>query len=265
MKNQQINEKDCLRKEDLITYLYGECTPAEERSFKQHLPECSSCQREMVEFGVARESLQNWQIPPSPRVVLDLAAERPRTLRAILAELAAALPGWFKYTAAAASACALALVFFAGLNTQISYGKEGFNIQLALFNKTDSQPANNNGFASEAAAREMVAKMISEKESQMEQQLEQKRVQLEQQLNKQINLLTSELSEKSSSQLSRASLELKKQHREELQRALFELQRQRRRNDSNFDDDPFSLFGGIDGREERNLRSRQSDFSAGGN
>src|SRR5690349_12032482 len=107
MTGRNSNEKriDCGRKEDLMTFIYGECTPDEERSFKQHMHECASCQSEATGFGAVRDRLQSWQIDSVPRINLELAAERPRSLRAILNELAAALPAWFKYGTAFAAAC----------------------------------------------------------------------------------------------------------------------------------------------------------------
>lgn len=258
MKGQEHNSNlaECKRKEDLVTYLYGECTPDEERSFKEHLRGCLSCQQEAGDFGIVRKSLQTWdvmEVPPS--VVLDLNNERPRSLRAILAELAAALPGWFKYSTAFASALAMILVFLAVLNTQISYDQQGFHLQMALFNKPTTQPVINNN--NEAAVREMVAKMVSEKREQLDKELDEQRSQIEKQLRTQISQLTEELSEKNSSQLSRAALELKKQHREELQRALNRLNR-RSQDNNKYEDDPFSLWGGILDDNQNNLSNEKS-------
>src|SRR5215467_4077111 len=101
MSNRKIDDENsgCGRKADLTAYIYGECTPDEERSFKMHMNECAVCKREAVEFLDVRKSMQAWEINSAPRLNLNLAAERnaPRSLREIFSELAAALPGWFKY------------------------------------------------------------------------------------------------------------------------------------------------------------------------
>jgi hypothetical protein len=241
--NGKISE--CQRKEELITYLYSECNEQEQRTFQQHLKECASCQREAAEFGVVRKSLQSWQVAESPRIVLDLEPTAPRSLRAILAELAAVLPGWFKYGFACAAACSVALVMLAVLHTQIHYDKDGFSAKIALVEESKPLPAPPTA-NTEAIAREMVARLISEKEAQLDQQLSEQRAQIEKELQKQISMLNSEIEAKNSSQLSRAALELKRQHREELQRALLELERHRRGEGNSLDDDPFNLWGGID-------------------
>lgn len=246
MKNQNNN---CQRKEDLMTYLYGECTPTEERTFKQHLQECAGCKKEAADFGMVRESLQTWQIPESPRILLDLPMERPRSLREILQELGAALPAWFKYGTGFATACAASLLLLAVFNTQIRYDQNGFSFNVALFgsNSNTNQITNvsNQPITNDEATRAMVAKALSEKEAQINQVLEEKRSQIEKEIRKQIELLSGELSEKSNSQVSKVTLELKKQQRSELEKALQQIQRQRTQETVVDEDDPFNLWGGI--------------------
>lgn len=239
-------KKECSRKEDLITYLYGECTPKEEKEFKLHLQECSSCKQESAEFGMLRQNLQTWNMQETPRVVLDLANERPRTrsLKEILQELSSALPAWFKFGTGFATACAGILLMLAVFNTQIRYDQNGFSFQVALFgSKTTTQ--NINTSTNDEVTRALVAKVLSEKEAELNQALEAKRSQIETELRKQIDTLSGELSEKSNSQLSKASLELKRQHRAELEKALNQLQRQRNQDINSFEDDPFNLWGGV--------------------
>lgn len=241
MKGQNLNKMDdCQRKEELVTFLYGECSPAEERAFKEHIQTCISCQREVTEFGVMRESLQTWQVTDVPRVNIDLQAATPRSLRAILSELSAALPAWFKFSTGLATACSAVLILLAVMNTQVSYDQNGFNVKLALFEKSAAAP-------DEVATRAMVDKIINERQAQLDQDLNEKRAQIKQDLEKKISQLTDEIAQLNSSELSRASLELKRQHRAELERALLEIERRsRQRGNSTFEDDPFSLWGGLD-------------------
>jgi anti-sigma factor RsiW len=247
MTGRNSNEKriDCGRKEDLMTFIYGEFTPDEERSFNQHLHECANCQSEAAGFRAVRDNLQSWQIDSAPRISLDLGAERPRSLRAIINELASALPSWFKYGTAFAAACSLILVLLAVLNTQVRYDNNGLSVQVALFKSsaTPNNPAMKEEL--EKTARDMVAQMISQEKAQIRQDLE-----------TQIAQLNRELSEKNSAALSRAALELKTEQRERLQQALFELENYRKDNSREPEDDPFDLWGSVDERTYRQGEGR---------
>ncbi len=248
MKNQNNN---CQYKEDLITYLYGECTPTEEYTFKQHLQECAGCKKEATDFGMVRKSLQTWQVPETPRIVLDLAVARPRSLREILQELGSILPAWFKYGTGFASACATSLLLLAVFNTQIRYDQNGFSFNVALFGSSNTNQTTNltnQRVTNDEATQAMISKALNEKEAQLNQVLEEKRTQIEKELRKQIDLLTGELSEKSNNELSKASLELKRQHHAELEKALQQIKRQRGQDRTGDEEDPFNLWGGIDGK-----------------
>jgi polyhydroxyalkanoate synthesis regulator phasin len=228
------NHRHCDRKEELVNYIYGECTANEERSFKQHIQECTPCRNEVAEFSSVRSNLQSWQLPESPRIVLDLAVTQPtRSLKAILSELSAFIPRWFKYSTAFAAACSILLVLLAALNTQIRYDQQGFSLDLALFAHQPAPPPVNNGKLDEEMARALVVKIINEKQATIKQELEQ-----------QIAQLTQDISEKNASALSRATLELKREQREKLQRVLYQLEN--RQPSHQFEDDPFSLLGALD-------------------
>lgn len=261
MPSQNFNNKnggECQRKEDLVTYLYGEATSEQERSFKQHLKECSSCEQELKDFGFARQTLQNWEVTPPLPMVLELPATQVRSLKAILQELAAILPAWFKYGTGLVGAGAALLLCLAIFNTQIHYGKEGFSFQTALYNgKTTIKeiPAPNSGY-SEEATKTLVAKMLADKESQFSQELEAKRTQIEQEIQQRINRLTDEMSEKNSSELSKTSLELKRQQRSELERLLKEMDREPKNYSE--DEDPFNLWGSVGDKPIRNSEAESS-------
>lgn len=261
-----MKNNNCQKKEDLVTYLYGELTLAEEKNFKQHLETCSECKKEASELGMLRENLQTWQLGETPRVVLDLPVERPRSLREILRELGAALPAWFKYGTGFATACAASLLLLAVFNTQIRYDQNGFSFNVALFGNTPNSNTTTivKPEINDDVTRQMVAKVLSDKEAQINQALEEKRSQIEKELRKQIDLLSGELSEKSNSELSKASLELKRQHRTELEKALQQIQRQRSQDRLDDEEDPFNLWGGVNNKViERAIENTQAFEQSG--
>lgn len=265
MKN-QINKNECNRKEDLITYLYGEATPAEEKAFKQHLQECSSCKKETAEFGIVRQSLQTWQAPEAPQVALDLPVERPRSLREILRELGSVLPAWFKFGTGFAAAGAFSLLLLAVFNTQVHYDKNGFSFQAALFSSKQPsvQTLKSGNSNADELIQALVAKALSEKDAQINQVLEEKRAQIEKELRKQIDILSSEISEKSNTEISKATLELKRKQQTELEKALQQIQNQGTKQVSSDDDDPFNLWGGVDDKVlQKAFENREGSSSLG--
>ncbi|MBI4852859.1 MAG: zf-HC2 domain-containing protein [Acidobacteria bacterium] len=258
-------QNNCQRKEDLVTYLYGELTPSEEKNFKEHLNICSSCKKEASEFGMLRENLQTWQVEETPRVVLDLpTTQRPRSLKEILQELGSILPAWFKYGTGFAAACAASLLLLAVFNTQIRYDQNGFSFNVALFNSSNSKNIIVNPQPNDEVARAMVTKILNDKEAQINQALEEKRSQIEKELRKQIDILSGELSQKSNTELSKVSLELKRQQRSDLEKALQQIQRQRTQETFSDDDDPFNLWGGVNNKViERAMENTQTFEQSG--
>lgn len=232
-----MNITNCNRKEDLITYLYGEMPSAEEREFHKHLEQCRSCQTEEREFRAVRADLQSWQLGEVPHTVIEFerapAKARNRTLKDILIELADAVPFWFRYGAAFATASTLILVAMAALNTQIKYDSAGFSLQFGLFQQPIVAEQVDKAKLEEMA-KAMVERAVLEREALLKQDIESR-----------IASLNRELSEKNASMLSKATLELKIQQRSHLQRALNQLE-QRSRSGSEFEQDPFSLWGAVD-------------------
>ncbi len=240
-----MNTDNCNRKEDLMTYLYGEMTSAEEREFRKHLGQCRSCEMEERDFKAIRVSMQSWQLGEVPRTVIELeksTLQPTRTLKQILSELAEALPVWFRYGATFATACTLVLVALAALNTQVRYDSSGFSLQFGLFQQTVvAQQVDEKKL--EEMARTMVDRAVLEREVSLKQDIESK-----------IATLNKELSEKNASLLSKAALELKMEQRSRLQRALDQIE-QRSRGGSEFEQDPFSLWGGVQLQRSYNLNN----------
>ena len=61
-KNGFDSLNDCGRKEDLVTYLYGEAHATERASFESHLDYCDGCRNELTTFGRVRRDLGAWQL-----------------------------------------------------------------------------------------------------------------------------------------------------------------------------------------------------------
>jgi len=137
----------CDRKEDLVTYLYGEATATERASFESHLNECSDCNVELNDFGRVRDDLSAWQVGFAPRTELVLKRGKMEVFR----ELMGMFPVWARGLAMAGAATAV--VLFA----------------LTVFGANDNKP--NNGVAlSTQQVEAIVNKAVAEERVKMEQQ-----------------------------------------------------------------------------------------------
>ena len=68
---------DCQQRETLVSYLYGECEPAERQRLEAHLTTCQSCADELASFGAVRQTLEAWT-PPEPALGFRIVAETDR-------------------------------------------------------------------------------------------------------------------------------------------------------------------------------------------
>jgi anti-sigma factor RsiW len=59
--NEPANSQVCERASDLISFLYGELSEREARSFDQHKRTCERCESELAAFGQVRNSVQLWR------------------------------------------------------------------------------------------------------------------------------------------------------------------------------------------------------------
>lgn len=57
----ELNNQNCGREDDLISYLYGELNEADSVQFQRHLRECAACNTELASFGQVRESVVAWR------------------------------------------------------------------------------------------------------------------------------------------------------------------------------------------------------------
>jgi len=115
---------DCHRKDDLITYLYDEATPAERASFEKHLNECGPCNEELNAFGRVREELTTWQVGFAPRTELVL----PRGRMEVLREFLALFPVWARSLGLAGAAAAVILLALSVASARVSVNKGEWGI-----------------------------------------------------------------------------------------------------------------------------------------
>ena len=81
---------DCnIKKEDLLTFFYGECEEGEQERIKEHVATCSACRRELDALASTQALLRAWP-DEAPRLDLTFVeAEVPRRRFRLMAGLAA--------------------------------------------------------------------------------------------------------------------------------------------------------------------------------
>ena len=82
---------DCnVKKEDLLTFFYGECEKGEQERMKEHVATCAVCRRELDALASTQALLRAWP-DEAPRLDLTFVeAEVPRRRFRLMAGLAAA-------------------------------------------------------------------------------------------------------------------------------------------------------------------------------
>ncbi len=81
---------DCnVKKEDLLTFFYGECEESEQERIKEHVATCATCRRELDALASTQTLLRAWP-DEAPRLNLTFVeAEVPRRRFRLMASLAA--------------------------------------------------------------------------------------------------------------------------------------------------------------------------------
>ena len=81
---------DCnVKKENLLTFFYGECEEGEQERIKEHVAACATCRRELDAFASTQALLRAWP-DEAPRLDLTFVeAEVPRRRFRLMAGLAA--------------------------------------------------------------------------------------------------------------------------------------------------------------------------------
>ena len=82
---------DCnVKKEDLLTFFYGECEKGEQERIKEHVATCATCRRELDALASTQVLLRAWP-DEAPRLDLTFVeTEVPRRRFRLMASLAAA-------------------------------------------------------------------------------------------------------------------------------------------------------------------------------
>jgi anti-sigma factor RsiW len=124
-------------REALVSYLYNEATAAESRAVESHLEACAACRQEFASFERVRGMLQQWQLDDLPVVRVETASPTRRSALAALKELISVAPLWTKL----AGACAMALLVFAVMGTEVSIGSNGFTMRADMFGRGGDVPA----------------------------------------------------------------------------------------------------------------------------
>ncbi len=128
----------CAHADELITYLYGETTEDEARTFRQHLGACASCQEELGAFGYVREAIGAWRtealaITPLLAADHEVAARQAnikpaRSMRSALTALRdffVLAPSWLQAGAVATSVLIGALAALLVINAEIRWDQDG--------------------------------------------------------------------------------------------------------------------------------------------
>jgi hypothetical protein len=159
-KNGFDSPSDCGRKEDLVTYLYGEAPATERASFESHLDYCDGCRNELTAFGRVRRDLGAWQLGHviHPEIVLR------RSRLDLLREWVGMFPVWARGAAFIGAAAAVLLVSLSIAGTRISLKDGDFAIS---FGRTGNVSPLATAVSSEEISR-MVQNAVAEERRKME-------------------------------------------------------------------------------------------------
>jgi anti-sigma factor RsiW len=166
---------DCGRKEDLVTYLYGETDTSQRGTFERHLDDCDACRNELTAYGRVRDDLSSWQLGFSPRAEVILRRSRLDLLR----ELIGMFPVWVRGAALAGAAAAILLLTLSIAGTRISLNDGDFAIN---FGRTGNSATGAPAVASKEIER-MVQNAVAGEREGMEQRFSAQLASLKDQLN----------------------------------------------------------------------------------
>jgi Putative zinc-finger len=159
-KNGFDSLSECGRKEDLVTYLYGEAHATERASFESHLDYCDGCRNELTAFGRVRRDLDAWQLGQVARPEIVLRRSRLDLLR----ELVGMFPAWARGAAFVGAAAAVLLVSLSIAGTGISLKDGDFVVS---FGRTSNGSPLDPTVSSEDVGR-LVQNAVAEEREKME-------------------------------------------------------------------------------------------------
>lgn len=117
-----MNElRNCPSHEQLVTYLYDECEPAERHALQAHTAACAGCRQELSRLDDVRGALGEWAVPELTGDIRVVAEPRERP----------SLWAWVLRPAfPLAAAATLVLGAAAGLaNLEVRYGADGLVVK----------------------------------------------------------------------------------------------------------------------------------------
>jgi hypothetical protein len=120
MKTPETTENLCARADDLVAYLYGEASEAEQQSFTRHMRACASCRAEVNDFGEVRAGIGAWReqaLSPMTSHALETDAKHQvvqtvpkRSALAAISEFFTLSPMWLRGATAFATLLLIALM-----------------------------------------------------------------------------------------------------------------------------------------------------------
>jgi hypothetical protein len=125
---------DCGRKEDLVTFLYGDANAAERASFESHLTDCDECRSDLTAFKHVRRDLSAWQLEQLSISEITLR----RSALDLLRELIGLLPVWVRGAVFVGAAAAILLVSLSIVGTRISLKDGDLTVSLGRIGESAS-------------------------------------------------------------------------------------------------------------------------------
>jgi hypothetical protein len=91
-------ERECIRRDDLLVWLYGEASADETKSFQSHLDVCSQCTEDAEAFRQVRHSVMAWRNESLGSSVIESSFEHatPRSALAAIKQFFDLSPLWMK-------------------------------------------------------------------------------------------------------------------------------------------------------------------------
>lgn len=110
----------CDQREQLIGYLYDECSPDERRAVEAHLNECHVCRAEVAGLRDVRQDLLAWDVPTHESVWRPFAAPRVTSAWRDVPAWAMAAAATLVFAAGAAGGAASRLLWPAAVAGQVA-------------------------------------------------------------------------------------------------------------------------------------------------
>jgi anti-sigma factor RsiW len=173
-----INQQQCERADELVSFLYGELNEKESSQFARHLHDCRSCSLEFESFGQIRNSIVAWRDESLGVASLTsmpaIARDNRRSAIAAIREFFSLAPLWMKGATVCASLlfCLTAVLAFAylthkqpttvAISPEKIYSKQDLEAQVAIEKQkfVESQLSSKVATAEDTAQKEVVKRSV---------------------------------------------------------------------------------------------------------